>query len=239
MSSPRPAFSIVLPCYNEAENIGLLLERYREVWRDLPTELILVDNGSTDSTPEVLDRELSNPEYAFARTVRVPVNKGYGYGVMQGLKDARGEVIGISHADMQCDASDLFRAYDVLCAAGPREVLVKGLRQPRGVGAEIITKTMAAIASTVLLKQLSDINAQPKVFGRELLEHLGTTPDGFELDLCFLFTARRLHWKIVAIPVTFAPRRFGTSKWAFSLASRRKHIWATVKYIFKLRFSQA
>src|SRR5437764_14461896 len=65
----RPALSIVLPCYNEAENLPPLLARYAQVWEDLPAELILVDNGSTDHTEAVLRREL--PNYPFARTVKV------------------------------------------------------------------------------------------------------------------------------------------------------------------------
>ena len=78
-------FSIVLPCYNEADNLPLLLERYQQVWEDLPTELILVDNGSTDQTAQVLERELSRPGMAFVRTVQVPINQGYGYGIYAGL----------------------------------------------------------------------------------------------------------------------------------------------------------
>lgn len=232
-------FSIVLPCYNEAEGLPLLLQRYREVWRDLPAELVLVNNGSTDNTAQVLERELAKPENRFARSVLVPVNQGYGYGLMAGVRDARGDVIGISHADLQCDPRDLFRAYDLLQQSGGSRVLVKGKRQRRGFGAEIVTNVMATLASVVLLRSLTDINAQPKVFSRELLSHLGNTPDGFELDLCIFYTARRLGWKVLTFPVVFQPRPFGVSKWAFSLASRRRHIWATMKYIFKLRFSFA
>jgi len=44
--------SIILPCYNEADNLPLLLNAYCQVWQDLPAELILVDNGSTDHTAE-------------------------------------------------------------------------------------------------------------------------------------------------------------------------------------------
>ncbi len=233
------AFSIVLPCYNEAEGLPHLLRRYRAVWRDLPAELILVNNGSTDETAQVLERELAKPENSFARSVLVPVNRGYGWGVICGLRTAKGAVLGISHADLQCDPSDLFRAYDLLQQHGGREVLVKGKRRRRGLGAEIVTAVMSLLASFVLLKPLTDINAQPKVFPRILLEQLRDAPRGFELDLCIFYAARRLGWKIVTLPVVFAPRPFGVSKWAFSLASRRRHIWSTVKYIFKLRFSSA
>lgn len=234
----KTAFSVVLPCYNEAPNLSLILAGYRRVWRD-HCELILVNNGSTDSTAKFLQQELIKPENAFARSVLVPVNKGYGYGVMAGVRAAKGDVIGISHADMQCDPADLFRAYDRLAANSRAPAIVKGRRAPRGFGASVITGGMAAIATTVLMKRLTDINAQPKVFPRALVPHLTNAPDGFELDLCMLYTAKNLGWPILEIPVVFGKRMHGTSKWAFSLASRRKHILATLKYIFALRHSEA
>lgn len=61
--------SIVVPCYNEEENIPLLLERFDEVVQGKDMEVILVDNGSTDDSARVLEELL--PRYAFARTVTV------------------------------------------------------------------------------------------------------------------------------------------------------------------------
>lgn len=228
------AFSVVLPCYNEAANLSLILDGYRRVWRN-GCELILVNNGSSDNTAEFLQQELAKPENSFARSVLVPVNRGYGYGVMAGVRAAEGAVIGISHADMQCDPLDVFRAYDRLIANFGQPAVVKGRRAARGFSASVITAGMTAIATTVLMKRLTDINAQPKVFPRALVQYLADAPDGFELDLCILYTAKELGWPVLEIPVVFGKRMHGTSKWAFSLASRRKHIWATLKYIFALR----
>ena len=234
----KVVFSVVLPCYNEAENLLMILAGYRRVWRDC-CELVLVNNGSTDNTAKFLEQELAKAENSFVRSVLVPVNQGYGYGVMAGVRAAKGEVIAVSHADMQCDPLDVFRAYDRLIANSGNPALVKGKRAPRAFTASLVTAGMAAIASTVLMTRLTDINAQPKVFSRSLVEHLTNAPNGFELDLCILYTAHRLGWKIFEIPVIFGTRMHGSSKWAFSLASRRKHIWATLKYIFKLRHSYA
>ncbi len=229
-------FSIVLPCYNEARTLPMLLARYRDVWTDLPAELILVDNGSIDDTPRVLARELARAEYAFARSLRVPVNRGYGHGIHTGLRAARGEIVGFSHADMQCDAADLFLAYQRLAGAqDPSRTLVKGRRAKRDFGASLITNGMAVFASVVLLRRLSDINAQPKVFHRSHLERLTAPPDGFQFDLYVLYTALVAGLTIVTIPVTFGQRAHGQSRWAFSLASRSRTILATMAYICRLR----
>ncbi|MBE7553506.1 MAG: glycosyltransferase [Anaerolineales bacterium] len=232
--------SIVLPCYNEADNLPLLLKGYRQVWRDLPAELILVDNGSTDPTPAVLARELVRPELAFARTVRVPQNRGYGHGLYTGLRAARGEFVAFSHADMQCSPADVFRAYDRLrTAPNPDQTLVKGQRSGREFSAVLITAGMSLLASTVLLTLLTDINAQPKVFHRSHLDRLTEPPDGFQFDLYVLYRARQAGMKILTIPVVFGERMHGQSKSAFNVFARYRTIWAIVTYIFRLRFGGA
>lgn len=237
--TPAPVqLSIVLPCYNEAENLPLILSGYAKAWRaDVAAELILVNNGSTDHSAEVLARELAKPDYAFARSVRVEKNQGYGHGIFTGLQAAHGEFLAFSHADMQCAPADVFAAWDRLRATpAPHRALVKGRRHWRGPGPALLTGGMTLLASAVLLMPLSDINAQPKVFPRELLERLGQPPIGFQFDLHVLHRARRLGLPIVTVPVSFGARAHGQSKWAFSFASRWRTIWATARYIFALRF---
>jgi glycosyltransferase involved in cell wall biosynthesis len=237
MAEP-PRFSMVLPCYNEADSLPALLDGYAHEWdAAVPAELILVDNGSTDRTPEVLRHELARPDRAFARSVRVPANRGFGHGTYTGLRAARGEIVGFSHADLQYRPGDLFRAYRLLASQpDPARALVKGKRAPRGLGPSLFTNTMAGLASAVLLMPLTDINAQPKVFHRSHLERLRRPPDGFQFDLYVLYLARRAGLRVLTVPVVFGQRAHGQSKWAFSFRSRWKTIWATIRYIFQLRF---
>ena len=70
------SLSVVLPCFNEAKSIPGILDRFSEVIDRNDIEVILVDNGSTDNTQEVLEKLL--PAYTFARSVSVSKNKGYG-----------------------------------------------------------------------------------------------------------------------------------------------------------------
>ncbi len=237
-----PSLSIVLPCYNEADNLPPLLAAYAAEWptQSVPAELILVDNGSTDDTAQVLRRELARPELAFARAFTVPANRGFGHGTLAGLQAARGEVLAYSHADMQYKPHDCFDAYRLLMAQpDPARAIVKGKRAPRGLQAGLVTNTMAALASAVLLMPLTDINAQPKVFHRSHLARLLRPPDGFQFDLYVLYTARRAGLRVLTVPVVFGRRAHGQSKWAFSIVSRYRTIWATIVYIFKLRLGLA
>jgi glycosyltransferase involved in cell wall biosynthesis len=233
-------FSIVLPCYNEAQSLEGLLEAYAQVWRDLPSELILVNNGSTDGTSETLERLVADPAYSFARIVTVPKNRGYGHGLMAGLRAAEGRIVGFSHADLQCSPADLFVAYDALVDAGaPGSAIVKGRRQKRSVGPSLITNGMAVIASMLLGRALSDINAQPKVFHRTLLDRLKSPPEGFEFDVYVLHRALENGARIHTIPVVFHARPHGSSKWAATFRSRWLTIARVIGYLFELRFGPA
>ena len=80
----KPILDIVVPCYNEEKNIPLILEKFNNVIKNEEIEVILVNNGSTDNSAKIFEDLL--PKFSFARTVLVPVNQGYGYGILQGLK---------------------------------------------------------------------------------------------------------------------------------------------------------
>lgn len=237
MKESQLRLSIVLPCYNEARSVPLLLERYRECWEDLPAELILVDNGSSDDTQRVLASLLAEERYSFARMVRVRENRGYGDGIRSGLKVARGEFLAFSHADMQCPPADVFAAYwKLMGSSTPQRALIKGRRRGRHWRDKLVTSTMSVLATSLLLTRLTDINAQPKVFPRSLFSEIADGPDGFHFDLHVLYRARRSGLSISTIPVDFPPRLHGTSKWAYSLASRRRTISQTIAHMFRLRF---
>ena len=130
----RPRLSIVVPCYNEEKNIPLIVERFQAVLKGAAdAELILVDNGSRDGTGEAIDREMARYILPCARKVTVETNIGYGFGILSGLRAARGEVLAWTHADLQTDPQDVLTADALYRAhAGPgRKVFVKGRRVNR------------------------------------------------------------------------------------------------------------
>src|SRR3990167_3625578 len=161
--------SIIVPCYNEAKNIPIVLQRFAAVITEPDIELIFVNNGSTDDTATVLAQQLQQPQYQFARSVTVPTNIGYGHGIMAGLRAAQGEVLAWTHADLQTDPADVITAYHQFVALNRTNVIIKGKRLNRSFGQWGFTFGMSVIASVALGKVLYDINAQPKLFHRSLL----------------------------------------------------------------------
>lgn len=243
------SLSIVVPCYNEEKNIPLIVGRFSEALGrykgKAKIEIILVNNGSKDRTDEVMAAEFAKSGRSEFKTVLVPVNQGYGFGILSGLKAATSDVLAWTHADMQTDPYDVFRAFEVFehrlqdsqNAAG---LMVKGRRIGRKFGDWAFTLGMSIVSSVILGKSLFDINAQPKLFHRELYQSLKDPPFDFSLDLYLVYTAKLRKIRIETIDVRFLPRIHGESKWAFSWKSKYKTILRTIRYIVALRdhFSQ-
>jgi glycosyltransferase involved in cell wall biosynthesis len=223
--------SLVIPCYNEMENIPLLLERCKEVSSRVGCEVILVDNGSTDDSSEVL-RELL-PKYPGCRSVRVERNQGYGFGILAGLESAKGEIIGWTHADMQTDPQDVLRGMEYFDSGGSN-IFVKGQRYGRPLSDIMFTLGMSIFETILLRKPMRDINAQPTLFHRDFYSDWVSPPHDFSLDLYAYFMARKGSLRVLRFPVLFAERAHGKSHWNIDFSSKVKFIKRTLTYSFEL-----
>lgn len=226
--------SIVVPCYNEADNIPLILERFDEVIKTDEVEVILVNNGSTDNSAVVLDELL--PNYSFARTVFVQVNQGYGYGILQGLNAAEGDYIGWTHADMQTDPADVLKALDIINNSKDKNIYVKGNRKGRPAFDQFFTWGMGIFETIYFKTPMDDINAQPNVFPKGFYEGWDNPPYDFSLDLFAVYTAKKAGLLIVRFPVLFPERIHGESKWNNEgLKSKWKFIKRTIQFSKELK----
>ena len=98
--------SIIIPCYNESENLIAIINKCQSITHynnDLNIEFVLVDNGSTDNSLEILTEK----KYSNIKIVHVKKNIGYGNGIIQGLKVASNSILSWTHADLQTDISDV------------------------------------------------------------------------------------------------------------------------------------
>jgi len=165
----------------------------------------------------------------------VTKNQGYGHGIWTGLQAATGEVLAWSHADMQTDPADIFHAWRIFrVAADPRRAIVKGSRHGRSLSERIVSGGMQTLATILLRTRLTEINAQPKMFHRDLLACLPNPPVDLNFDLYVLYVARQCGWRIVSFPVSFPPRQHGQSSWATSWRSKARTIGRSMKYMLSL-----
>lgn len=224
--------SLIIPCYNEAANLPLLLDRCRDVARQQGYEVILVDNGSTDSSPDIL-RELL-PTYPGCRSIRIDENRGYGFGLLFGLKAARGDVLGWTHADMQTDPLDTLRGMEIFEKHG-LNIFVKGRRYGRPLNDVVFTIGMSMFETILLGKPMWDINAQPTMFSRTFFDSWQDPPHDFSLDLFAYYQAIKMGLAVRRFPVRFGERAHGVSHWNINWAAKRKFIKRTVDFSLKLR----
>lgn len=224
--------SLIIPCYNEAANLPLLLERCSSLGNSANIEIILVDNGSTDHTAQVLDSLL--PQHAHCRSVHVPVNQGYGFGILSGLKAAKGDLLAWTHADMQTDPKDAIKGLKLFQLYG-NEIYVKGQRIKRPLADVIFTIGMSIFETALLRTRLWDINAQPNMFSRAFFESWVNPPHDFSLDLYVYFTARNQGLPVYRFPVEFGERAHGVSHWNVNWAGKMKFIRRTIDFSFELK----
>ncbi len=235
MTAPL-SLSLVIPAFNESATLPALLERCSRGLLSPGVELLVVDNGSTDATPELLEGLL--PAYPQARSVRVPQNLGYGYGILAGLKAARGDILGWTHADLQTPPEDALRGLRLFGeATNPTLLFVKGLRHGRPLADAFFTVGMALFETVMLGSRLWDINAQPTLFHRSFYQAWNQPPHDFSLDLFAFYMARARGLAVRRFPVEFGQRAHGLSRWNIDWRAKMKFIGRTLDYSFKLRRS--
>ena len=229
--------SIIIPCYNESKSLPrLFLACLNAIKGRKDIEFIFVNNGSQDQTQIVLDQLLSQEIYTFGKSVHVPINKGYGFGILQGLAVAEGRILSWTHADLQTDPKDVVLAYELYkVELESNQCIVKGERKGRNLFDNIFTGAMSMISSILLNQKLWDVNAQPKIFHRDFMKNLKKAPHDFSLDLYILFVANRIKIPISSFPVFFSNREFGKAKGGGTLKGKFKLIKRTLGYIIELK----
>jgi len=227
--------SIVVPCFNEAMNIPLLLEKFKDVIHTNHIQVVLVNNGSHDDSYEVL-KKLSS-KFDFLKVVNIRKNIGYGHGIKTGLEQADGEYIGYTHADMQTDPGDTIRAFEIINNdKNPKLLFIKGSRKKRPLVDNFFTIGMSIFESLYLRTRLWDINAQPNVFHKSFYHKVGNEcPNDFSLDLYFLYRAKKLNFNVKRFSVFFPARIHGNSSWNTGFSARWKFIKRTFSFSVTLK----
>ena len=229
--------SIVIPCYNEAKNLKILFNSIKSILKkNKSIQFVLVNNGSTDNTKNIFN-SLNNRNIL---KVNIKENIGYGHGIMSGVKRSTGKVIAWSHSDLQVKLNDVVSAY----SSNTKQlinntIVVKGKRTNRSLFDNLFTYFMSVIVNYLFNVNLSDINAQPKIFSKVFKKNfLNNYPKDFSLDLFFLLLAHKKNLKIVEHPVILHERKKEKAKGGGTLLGKIKLIVRTFNFIYKLKFNK-
>ncbi len=235
-------FSLVLPCYNEEENIFYLFKEFKNIpFTNEKAELIFVNNGSTDNTEIEIDKIIKESQKNLSsnyivKKLNLEKNQGYGGGIIAGLLSAKGNFIGWCHADLQTPLIDFHRLYNEI--KNENYVLGKGFRvNNRGIDG-IVTRLHEICATIILGYKMQEINAMPKIFRKEMLDIFNEMPKKLTLlDTYIHYTSLFKKAKVVEIDVEFKDRIYGQSKWKNNLSAFIKHIFFSFYYLLQLKFS--
>lgn len=209
--------SLVIPFYNEQENIkGVvngLVNSFEQASIDY--ELILVNNGSMDTSPQILE-DLAKEKQNRIRVVHVRVNQGYGWGIINGVKNASGEFVGFMSGDGQTDTQSVLTVFN--CVRNENYDLVKVNRVVRHDG--IIRKFLSILyncLSWVLFNvKTRDVNGSPKIWKGELLNVINPISRDWFIDAEIMIKAKYLNLKVGEVPIEFLRREKGRSHVEFT-----------------------
>ena len=226
--------SLIIPCYNEQDNLLSLFATCAKVANSHENiEFVFVDNGSTDNSPNIFAELLQ--EYSFARMVRVPMNQGYGFGILSGLRVAQGDILAWTHADLQTDPTDALKGMELFISSRhPEQLFVKGRRYGRAPWDVFFTVGMAFFEFFALRTLMWDINAQPTMFHKKFMDSWIDPPHDFSLDLYAYYQAKHKGLTIHRFPVYFGKRAFGEAHLK-DLQSKIRYSKRTINYSCNLR----
>jgi len=143
----------------------------------------------------------------------VEVNQGYGNGVLQGLRIARGRFVGFACADGQVSAPDVLRVYEIASSVqSPQMAKVRRRFRMDGLRRKIVS-TIYNLSTAILFRGLGsiDINGNPKVLPREYLERMNLQSKDWFLDAEVMIKAKRLGLPVYEMNVIAQMRRGGKS----------------------------
>ena len=195
--------SVVIPVFNEEENIVGVIERLRKTVGD-DAEVIVVDDGSTDRTPALLEKEN-------VQTVRHPYNKGNGASIKTGTRTATRDFILFMDGDAQHRPEDIPKLIEHLDTYD----MVVGARTPETVqstGRRLYNKSLNYFASYITGHPIPDLTSGFRAIKRKVARgFLHLLPNSFSYPTTITLSMMRAGFSVGFVPLTFDTRR-GHSK---------------------------
>ncbi len=231
-SSTSLRLTVVIPCYNEVTTIEPVLARVRSV--GLAHEIIIVDDGSTDGTRDLL-KEIQAANEPDLRIVFHDVNKGKGAALVTGFSYASGDIVLIQDADLEYDPRD----YPILLKP-IQEGIAKVVYGSRFLGGprkamnfwNMVANRILTLATNVLYNAiLSDMETCYKVFRADVVQDMVIHARGFEFEPEFTAKVLKQGIRIYEVPISYNGREWNEGK-KIKWTDAPIALWTLFKYRF-------
>jgi len=226
--------SVLMPVYNEKATILEIVRRVREV--EIPKEIVLVDDGSTDGTRDILRNELEG-KYPDVKVVFHPENRGKGAAIRTAIENATGDYLIVQDADLEYDPREYFTLLEPLLDG--RADVVYGSRFLGGGAHRVhffwhrLGNGFLTLLSNMLTNlNLTDMEVCYKVFKSEVIKSIPLRCNRFDFEPEITAKVARRKCRIYEVPISYSGRDYNEGKkigWRDGVQA----IWTILKYRFK------
>jgi glycosyltransferase involved in cell wall biosynthesis len=202
----NPLISIVVPVFNEAKTVADVIQRLVAIDLPAPREILVVNDGSTDGTREVLDRIVQRPEL---RIIHADKNGGKGSAIRTGFARATGTIVAIQDADLELDPAQLAALVTPILDGTTR--VVYGSRflagRPDAPWLSIFANQVLTGFTNVLYGgRITDMETCYKIMERDVALSLQLESNRFDIEPEITAKLLRAGHRIVELPIQFNPR---------------------------------
>lgn len=201
--------SIIIPVYNEESTIEILLRRLLAISFPFRVEIIVVDDGSTDRTRDLIAAVNRDNIFKVHNSL---INLGKGAAVRFGLEYASGEYVVVQDADLELDPQDIVKLINPVIAG--KVDVVYGSRFKSGSTRTVAVPWYTTLANRILAgytnllygSSLTDIATSYKLVRTDIMRKLRLRCTGFEFDPEITAKLLRLGHRIIEVPISYEPR---------------------------------